>query len=412
MTGAARRGVGSPCAAVAPNLFLPMKTSKIFLRGALNLIAVAGLAASARPALLEQTDVFVAGADGVFQYRIPGLVTTTKGTLLAFCDARLRKEGDPPNKINLILKRSSDAGKTWGRLQTLAENGEGAVADSCGVVDRETGTVWIFSVYCPVGVGSYNAAPGLTGATFLYKAVKSDDDGATWSAPIDVTAMVKKPEWSAGSTGVGRGIQLRNGRLIVPRYRALYLPGTTTPAASESYVSYSDDHGKTWKIGAMAKAPGGTNECQVAELADGTLLLNMRGVTGNHRKIARSRDGGATWSEASEDAALIEPRCQGSLQLFTDTLAQDKNRLLFANPASLERKNLTVRLSYDEGRTWPVAKQIHAGPAAYSCLTILSDLTAACLYEGGEKNAYEKISFARFNVEWLTDGADAIGAKR
>ena len=113
-----------------------------------------------------------------------------------------------------------------------------------------------------------------------------------------------------------------------------------------------------------------------------------------------------------EDPELIEPRCQGSLQGFTDTIAGDKNRLLFANPASLERKNLTVRLSYDEGRTWPVARQIHAGPAAYSCLTILSDQTAACLYERGEKSAYEKISFARFNVEWLTDGKDAIAAKK
>lgn len=378
----------------------------------LALAAPFGSGATAHQALFEQTDVFVAGKDGVVEYRIPGLVTSNQGTLLAFCDARMRKAGDPPNTIHLVLKRSSDAGKTWGPLMTLAENGEGAVADSCGVVDRQTGTIWIFSVYCPAGVGSYNAAPGLSGATFLYKAVKSDDDGATWSKPIDVTAMVKRPEWSAGSTGIGRGMQLRNGRLIVPRYSAAYQPGSTTPVSSESYVSYSDDHGKTWQIGATAKVAGGTNECQVAELVDGTLLLNMRGVTGNHRKVARSRDGGATWTEIHEDAALIEPRCQGSLQNFTDTLAHDKNRLLFGNPASLERKNYTVRLSYDEGRTWPVAKQIFAGPAAYSCLTILSDQTVACLYERGEKSAYEKISFARFNVEWLTDGKDAIAAKK
>ena len=371
-----------------------------------------GFSAPVGQPLYEQTDVFVAGQDGVFEYRIPGLVTSNQGTLLAFCDARMRKAGDPPNTIHLVLKRSFDAGKTWGPLMTLAENGDGAVADSCGVVDRQTGTIWIFSVYCPAGVGSYNAAPGLSGATFLYKAVKSDDDGATWSKPIDVTAMVKKPEWSAGSTGIGRGMQLRNGRLIVPRYRATYQPGNTTPLNSESYISYSDDHGKTWQIGAVANVAGGTNECQVAELVDGTLLLNMRGVSGNHRKVARSRDGGATWTDIHEDAVLIAPRCQGSLQNFTDTIDQDKNRLLFGNPASLERKNYTVRLSYDEGRTWPVAKQIFAGPAAYSCLTILADQTAACLHERGEKSPYEKISFARFNVEWLTDGKDTIAAKK
>jgi len=386
-----------------------MRAFKTCFVSLLNLAVLGGLAAAVSPPLIERTDVFVAGQEGVFEYRIPGIVTSNRGTLLAFCDARMRRAGDPPNKINLVLRRSFDSGKSWGRMMTLAENGAGAVADSCGVVDRETGTIWIFSVYCPEGVGSYNAAPGLSGATFLYKAVKSEDDGATWSQPIDVTAMVKKPEWSAGSTGIGRGIQLRSGRLVVPRYRATYELTSRTIVASESYVSYSDDHGRTWTIGAVAKVAGWTNECQVAELADGTLLLNMRGVQGNHRKVARSHDGGATWTDIQEDAALIEPRCQGSLQVFTSTVTQDKNRLLFANPASLERKNLTCRLSYDEGRTWPVAQQIHAGPAAYSCLTILSDQTAACLYEAGEKSAYEKISFARFNLEWLTGGKDTIG---
>lgn len=371
-----------------------------------------GCSAPARPPLFEQTDVFVAGRDGVFEYRIPGLVTSQRGTLLAFCDARMRKAGDPPNTIHLVLKRSVDAGKTWGPLTTLAENGDGAVADSCGVVDRQTGTLWIFSVYCPAGVGSYNAAPGLSGATFLYKAVKSDDDGVTWSKPIDVTAMVKKPEWSAGSTGIGRGVQLRSGRLVIPRYRATYQPGNTTPLNSESYVSYSDDHGQTWRIGGVASVAGGTNECQVVELVDGSLLLNMRGVTGNHRKIARSRDGGMTWTEIHEDAELIEPRCQGSLLNFTDTIAHDRNRLLFGNPASLERKNYTVRLSYDEGRSWSVARQIFAGPAAYSCLTILADQSVGCLYECGAKDPYERITFARFNLEWLTDGKDTILSKK
>jgi sialidase-1 len=361
--------------------------------------------------IFEQTDVFVAGQDGVFQYRIPGLLTSNRGTLLAFCDGRMRKEGDPPNKINLVLKRSHDGGKTWGPLQTLVDNGAGAAADSCGIVDRQTGTLWIFSVYAPEGIGSANAADGVTGRTFQFKAVKSDDDGVTWSAPIDFTPMLKQPGWAAGSTGVGRGIQLRSGRLILPRYNADYREPRTTPATADSFVCYSDDHGKTWKMGAPAHIAGSTNECQVAELADGTLLLNMRGMAGNVRKVARSHDGGATWSQVTEDPALIEPRCQGSLQAYTDTLTSDKNRLLFSNPASLKRENMTVRLSYDEGHTWAAAKTIHAGPAAYSCMTVLSDLTAACLYECGDKKPYEKITFARFNPEWLTDGKDTIAAK-
>jgi sialidase-1 len=204
---------------------------------------------------------------------------------------------------------------------------------------------------------------------------------------------------------------MRNARLILPRYNADYREPRTTPTTADSFVCYSDDHGKTWKRGALAHIEGSTNECQVAELADGSLVLNMRGMAGNVRKIAHSKNGGETWSKVVEDPALIEPRCQGSVFLYSDSLTSDKNRLLFSNPASLERKNMSVRLSYDEGRTWTATKSIHAGPAAYSCLTVLPDRTAGCLYECGDKDPYEKITFARFNAEWLTDGNDSIPAK-
>lgn len=356
----------------------------------------------AAPALLEQVDVFVAGQDGVYEYRIPGIVTSNKGTLIAFCDARMRKEGDPPNDIDMVMKRSVDGGRTWSPLRTLVNNGAGAAADSCGFVDRQTGTIWIFSVYAPEGVGSYNAADGVTGATFQFKAVTSDDDGLTWSQPKDFTPMMKRPEWAAGSTGVGSGIQMRNGRLVLPRYNADYRRPRTKPEKTESFVCYSDDHGKTWQMGALIATDGGTNECQVAELSDGTLMINMRGLTGNHRKTALSKDGGATWSQPIEESALVEPRCQGSICAFPGPGAADKGRLLFSNPASLKRENMAVRLSLDDGKTWSAAKTLHAGPAAYSCLTVLADGTAACLYEAGEKRPYEKITFARFNAEWLT----------
>ena len=352
--------------------------------------------------IFEQTDVFVGGQDGIFEYRIPVLLTSNKGTLLAFCDARVEKEGDPPNNIDLALKRSSDGGKTWGPLQLLVDAGEGAVADSCGLVDRETGTIWVFSVYCPKGIGSANAKAGLTGDTFIYWAVKSDDDGETWSEPVDITAMVKKPEWRAGSPGPGTGIQTRDGRLIIPRY---YTPDD---GRSVVFLSYSDDHGKTWEIGGEARGPWSTNETHVVELDDGSLLLNMRGATGNHRKIARSTDGGMTWSEMTEDPALIEPRCEGSLIVHTDGLHYPQSRLVFLNPASLERNKMTARLSYDEGKSWPISKQLYPGPSAYSSLTVLQDLTIGCLYERGDEGPYEKITFARFNVEWLTDGKDGL----
>jgi len=352
--------------------------------------------------ILEQTDVFIGGEDGVAEYRIPVLVTSNKGTLLAFCDARVKRRGDPPNNIDLVMKRSVDGGKTWGPLQVLVNVGKGAAADSCGLVDRQTGTIWVFTGYFPEGVGAGNAERGLSGPTVMYWAIKSDDDGDTWSEPVDVTALFKKPGWRAGSTGPGTGLQTRNGRLIVPKY-FITENGYTT-----SHVVFSDDHGKSWQLGGGAESQGTTNECQVVELADGTLLLNMRGVNGNHRRISRSSDGGLSWSAAVEDPALIGPLCQASLSNFTDGVQHDKDRILFSNPAATERKDMTVRLSYDGGRTWPVAKTLHAGPAAYSCLTVLQDMTIGCLYERGEHDPYERISVARFNLEWLTDGHDTV----
>jgi sialidase-1 len=155
-----------------------------------------------------------------------------------------------------------------------------------------------------------------------------------------------------------------------------------------SHVVYSDDGGATWRLGGSA-GPG-SNESTVAELADGSLVLNMRSYRGrNRRTVARSRDGGVTWSEPEEDAALVEPVCQGSLLRFGGLL-------LFANPASTKRENLTVRASRDGGRTWFGSAVIHAGPAAYSNLVALNRRTAGILYERGEASAYEHISFARF----------------
>ena len=352
--------------------------------------------------LLEQNDVFVAGSNGVFQYRIPALVTSPKGTLIASCDARKDRGGDPPNNIDHVCRRSFDGGHTWERLQVVADfPGTEAAGDPCLLVDRQTGVVWVFYAWCPEGIGTKASQPGISGKTIHVYAMTSEDDGATWSKPRDLNPMVKDPGWSAMWCSPGRGSQTCEGRLLVPS-------SSLRNGAGYSQVFASDDHGKTWKT--LTASGSNTNEHMVVELANGWLMANMRSNHGQGcRAVSTSSDGGQTWSELVHDTDLVEPTCQSSFIRYTaqrDGYA--KNRLLFSNPASRKREKMTVRLSYDEGKTWPVSKVIHAGPAAYSCLTVLDDGTIGLLYERGEKNAYEKITFARFNLEWLTDGKDML----
>jgi sialidase-1 len=179
-----------------------------------------------------------------------------------------------------------------------------------------------------------------------------------------------------------------------------------------SHVLYSDDHGRTWQIGGSTDE--GTNESTAFETSDGCLYINCRNKYllpegGNFRAIAWSKDGGETFCPIVHDAALPEPVCQASVCRFTDEVRHDRDRVLFSNPASRTRDHMTVRLSYDECRTWPVTKLLHEGPAAYSDLCIAPDMSICCLYERGTESIYERITLARFNLEWLTDGEDTLG---
>jgi sialidase-1 len=226
----------------------------------------------------------------------------------------------------------------------------------------------------------------------------SDDDGETWSKPQNISAAVKPEGWTWYATGPGAGVQLRDGRLVIPCDHRV-----KGGDDSFSHVIYSDDHGKTWKAGGRAAAK--TNECAVAERDDGSLILNMRSNHGKGRRaIATSTDRGATWSEITFDDALIEPTCQASL-LRVEGL-RGKGTLLFANPASAKRERLTVRLSTDQGKTWPAARVLYAKSAAYSCLVALPNDQVGCLYE---RDNYKEIVFARFGLGWLAEGRD--GAK-
>ncbi|MBI3466840.1 MAG: exo-alpha-sialidase [Planctomycetes bacterium] len=342
----------------------------------------------------EQIDVFVSGQDGYHTYRIPSVIVTSKGSVLAFCEGRKQSRSDTGD-IDLLLKRSPDGGKSWSPAQIVWDDGDNTCGNPCPVIDRETGTIWLLLTHNLGQDKEAEIVDRKSDGTRTAWVSKSDDDGATWAKPVEITRDVKGPDWTWYATGPGCGIQLKSGRLLIPCDHIV-----AGSKIMRSHVIYSDDHGATWKLGGVLGDH--TNECQIAERSDGSLILNMRSYyKQNRRAIATSRDGGITWSEVTLDSTLVEPVCQASLVQVGHPNAPAKDLMLFSNPASTKREKLTVRLSHDGGRTWPVSKLIHAGPSAYSALTVLPDMTIGCLYERGENSPYEKIAFARFSLEWL-----------
>jgi sialidase-1 len=367
----------------------------------LLLVASLGAAMAENRYHLKQTHVFVAGERGYHTYRIPSLYVTPNGTLVAFCEGRKHARSDTGD-IDLVLKRSFDNGATWEAMQVIADGGPNTVGNPCPVVDRDTGTIWL-PLTRNLGEDKESQIMARTSkGTREVLIMKSTDDGATWSEPVEITETTKSPDWTWYATGPGCGIQLASGRLLIPCDHAV-----AVSKMYRSHVIYSDDNGESWQLGGVVGDK--VNECQVVELQDGSLLINMRSYHQEDcRAIATSKDGGLTWSQVTLDQTLMEPVCQASLLRFTDERTYTKNRLLFSNPASTTRINLTVRLSYDEGKSWPVSKALYEGPSAYSALAVLPDMTIGCLYERGSKTPYETITFSRFPVEWLTDGADSL----
>jgi sialidase-1 len=358
----------------------------------------AGRQETAAPVMI---DVFVAGEGGYHTYRIPSAIVTPKGTLLAFAEGRRAGAGDAGD-IDLVLRRSHDGGRSWTPMQVIGDNGPNTFGNPCAVVDIRTNTIWLLITQNRGTDREKDIIAGTSEGGRTVWAMRSQDDGATWSTPAEITASVKAPAWTWYATGPGVGIQLRSGRLVVPGNHA-----ETKTGVHRSHLIFSDDGGKSWTIGASSDP--GTNESQAVELADGQLLLNMRNhppKPENFRMIARSSDGGRTLSPAAADRALIEPPAQASLLRFTMATATDRKRLLFANPASAARERMTVRLSYDEGESWPISRVVHQGPAAYSSLVVLPDRTIGVLFERGERSPYERITLARFTLEWLTNGSD------
>ncbi|HOA72130.1 MAG TPA: sialidase family protein [Phycisphaerae bacterium] len=353
----------------------------------------------------EQDVIFVSGTGGYHTYRIPSLIVTPNGAVLAFCEGRKNSASDTGD-IDILIRRSDDQGRTWGPVQVVADHGPDTIGNPCPVVDRQTGTLWLLLTGNLGHDDEQKIKARTSEGTRTVWVCHSTDDGRTWSQPEEITTAVKPPDWTWYATGPGCGIQLRAGRLVIPCDHAVTGPGGSI---FRSHVIYSDDHGRSWKVGGVLG--DGLNECQIVELADGRLLINMRnyakGADEHRRAVAVSADGGLTFSDVFFDSALVEPVCQAAFLRYTNRPSHSRDRLLFSNPASTKRERMTVKLSYDEGKTWPVGRQLHAGPSAYSALAVLPDLSIACLYEGGRKNPYEQIIFARFSLEWLTQSEDA-----
>ena len=384
---------------------IPVATMKSSFHSRLfPLFAVVFAALSLAKSALAQpefTDVFVAGHDGYHTYRIPAIVVATNGSVLAFCEGRRNSRSDSGD-IDLLVKRSTDGGKTWSAQQVIWNDATNTCGNPAPVVDQATGIVWLLMTW-NLGADKedqilYRKARD-TRRVFI---THSADSGLTWSRPTELTASVKRPDWGWYATGPVNGIQLirgpQRGRLVIPANHSTLT--TSMQSVTRSHVIYSDDHGQTWQIGGVEDEK--TNESTIAELSDGALLHNMRSYFGkNRRAVARSGDGGASWSPVKLDEALIEPVCQASLLRCSWPEGGERSRLLFSNPASAKREKMTVRVSYDEGATWPVSREIFAGPAAYSCLAILPDKSVGCLFERGEKQPYERITLARFSRAWL-----------
>jgi sialidase-1 len=380
--------------------------------------------------VMNRTVLYEAGQQGYFTYRIASMVATKQGSLLAFAAARKGKGGDW-DPINVVVRRSTDLGRTWEPLRLVAAQGNLPCDNAMPITDYVTGAVHLL----------YQ----IDYARCYY--VKSEDDGRTWSGPVEITSTIdafkSRYPWRVLAPGPGHGIQMHNGRLVVPFWLSDSSSSLTSKNRSHRpsiVVSvYSDDHGRTWRAGEVAIPDNDVsvipNETSLVQLTDGRVMFNARNESINYRRlIAYSADGATRWSEPRFHDAFFEPICFASMVRHSQMPRQSKNRILFCNPDSRHdpwiaakastprsarnrhRTNLTVRLSYDEGVTWPVSKVIDPGIAGYSDLAVTADGRIHVLYEGGviagENSHYKNqaMSVVSFNLEWLTDGRDQMAA--
>jgi sialidase-1 len=385
------------------------------------------LAIAAEP-FIEKSDLFTTGDGGFKLFHIPGIAVTAQGTVLAWCEAR--KKGGDWDQIEILLRRSTDEGKTWSEAKSIAHVPGPKVKNPFSLAVKgvdPNDVTYNNPVLIPGRNGTVHMLFCLEYQRCFYQ--RSTDDGQTWSEPIEVTGAFEGFKsaypWKVLATGPDHGIQLKSGRLIAPVWLSTGAGGNAHRPSVTATI-YSDDAGETWHAGEIAVPCTeewiNPNETVAIELADGRVMLNSRSESKAHRRLVTvSKDGATNWSTPRFDDALVEPICMASIVRYSLAADGGRNRLLFCNPDNLtradgkeeagksrDRKNMSVRLSYDEGQTWPVTRVVESGPSMYSDIAVAKSGTILCFYGRGTKLGFagDFLTLARFNLEWLTDGKD------
>ena len=387
------------------------------------IFALSGLLAAAEP-FMEKQDLFTAGEDPAYNiYHIPGIVVTAKGSVLAWCEARKRPAGVSDwDDIRILLRRSTDDGKTWSAPKSIA-NVEGPKQKNPFALKMKNVDPNDVTYNNPVLIADKDGAVHML-FCLEYERVfyqRSDDDGVSWSQPSEITAAFepfkKHYDWKVLATGPNHSIQLKTGRLVVPVWLSTGTGGNAHRPSVTATI-YSDDQGKTWKAGDIAVPCTeewiNPNETVAIELNDGSVMLNVRSESKAHRRlVTTSKDGATGWSRPKFDAALLEPICMGGIVRYNQG---GQSLILFSNPHNLDkekgkaepgqsrdRKNVSVKISRDEGQTWPVNKLIENGPSMYSDIAVTPSGAILCFYGRGTKPGFAGVglTLARFNLEWL-----------
>ncbi len=386
--------------------------------------------APAAEPFLEKIDLFTVGDDPTYKiYHIPGIVVTAKGTVLAWCEAR-RKGGDWDD-IHILLRRSTDDAKTWSAPKRIVDVPGPKTKNPFSLRMKNVDPADV-TYNNPVLIADRDGAVHMLFCLEYMRCFyqRSADDGLTWSAPVEITQTFEKfrtaYDWKVLATGPNHSIQLRTGRLVVPVWLSTGTGGNAHRPSVTATI-YSDDQGATWRAGEIAVPCTdewiNPNETVAVELADGRVMLNVRNESKTHRRLVTiSKDGATGWSTPKFDDALLEPICMGGLVRYSLKTNGGANRILFSNPHNLERadgkaepgknrdrKNVSVKLSYDEGATWALGKSVEPGWSAYSDLAVTQRGTILCFYGRAEKPGFagDRLTVARFNLEWLTDGLDS-----